>query len=136
MKFIIYSTINSRNKLLKFHKNMINEYLKRLSRYTKTTIVYGNKPVKKISDNSHILLIDNSSTISSENLAENINNLRVSGISEIILIYDINQIKHFDVPYSIFSVSTMNFSEATELCIILEQIYRGYKILNNENYHK
>ncbi len=136
MKIKVYTTINNKNKMQKFHLDMLNEYLKRLSKYAKCEVVFGNKKVSKISKNTKIFLVNNTETESSEALAENINNLTVSGFSEIIFIYDINQVSINEDEISGFSVSTMNFSEETSICVLLEQVYRGYKILNNESYHK
>ncbi len=136
MKIKVYTTINNKNKMQKFHLDMLNEYLKRLSKYSKCEIVFGNKKVSKISKNTKIFLVNNTETGSSEALAENINEITVSGFSEIIFIYDISQVSINDVDISDFSVSTMNFSEETSICVLLEQVYRGYKILNNESYHK
>ncbi len=136
MKFIIYSTQKAENKILPFHLSMIKEYVKRLSKYAKIEIIYGNKKINKLSNNSFVFLIDNSKTFSSEKLAKKINELRVSSISEVIFIYDIKQLENFDISPESFSISTMNFTESTSISVLLEQIYRAYKILNNENYHK
>ncbi len=136
MKIKVYTTINNKNKMQKFHLDMLNEYLKRLSKYAKCEVVFVKKKVSKISKNTKIFLVINTETDSSEALAENINDLTVSGFSEIIFIYDISQVLVNETNISDFSVSTMNFSEETSICVLLEQVYRGYKILNNESYHK
>ncbi len=136
MKIKIYISISNKNKIQDFHKDMIKEYIKRLSKYAKTEIIYGNKKLKKISDNTSIFLINNSKTETSECLAKKVNDLTVSGTSEIIFIYNISQIENLNCSYNTFSVSTMNFTEETNVCVLLEQLYRSYKILNNENYHK
>ncbi len=136
MKIKIYTTINSKNKISKFYLQMLNEYLKRLSKYSKCELIYGNKKVSKITKNTKVFLVTEKQTESSEALAEKINDLRVSGISEIVFIYDVKQIDKLELSLGEFSVSTMNFSEEMNICVLLEQIYRGYKILNNESYHK
>ncbi len=136
MKIKIYISISNKNKIQNFHKDMIAEYIKRLSKYAKTEVIYGNKKLKKISDNTTIFLINNSKTNTSEHLAQKINDLNVSGTSEVIFVYNISQIEDLDIDYNTFSVSTMNFTEETNVCVLLEQLYRSYKILNNENYHK
>ncbi len=136
MKIKVYTTINNKNKIQKFHVDMINEYLKRLSKYSKSEVVFGNKKLSKVSRNAKVFLVNNCETESSEILSENIKQLTVSGISEIIFIYDKEQVVATDCEISEFSVSTMSFSEETSICVLLEQVYRGYKILNNESYHK
>ncbi len=136
MKIKVYTTINNKNKIQKFHLEMLNEYVKRLGKYTKCEVVFGNKKLSKVSKNTKVFLVSNKETESSEALAENINELTVSGISEIVFIYNKEQAKGTDCEIHDFSVSTMNFSEETSICVLLEQIYRGYKILNNESYHK
>ncbi len=136
MKIKIHTRINNKNKIQKFHLEMLNEYLKRLTKYSKCEVVFGNKKVKKVSKNTKVFLVNNVETESSETLAENLNSLTVAGVSEIIFIYDLEQISDVDSEVGSFSVSTMNFSEETSICVLLEQIYRGYKILNNESYHK
>lgn len=136
MKIKIYTTIQNKNKINTFHLDMLNEYVKRLSKYSKTEIIFGNKKVKKFSKNTHIFLVNNQHTESSEHFAEKINSLAVSGVSEIIFLYDKSQLELVDSTFEQFSVSTMDFSLETNMAVLLEQIYRAYKILNNENYHK
>ncbi len=136
MKIKVYSTINNKNKMQKFHLDMLNEYVKRLGKYSKCEVVFGNKKLTKISKNTKVFLVNNQETESSETLAENINNLTVSGVSEMVFIYNKEQVLAEDCEIEGFSVSTMNFSEETSMCVLLEQVYRGYKILGNESYHK
>ncbi len=135
MKIKIYTTIKNKNKSQSFHIDMINEYLKRLSKYAKCEVVFGKK-VKTISKNTKVFLLGAFNTNSSEHLAEQFNTLNVTGYSEIIFLTDISLLEVPDIDYDHFSVSTMNFTELTAVSVLLEQIYRGYKILNNENYHK
>ncbi len=136
MKIKVYTTINNKNKMQKFHLDMLNEYVKRLGKYSKCEVFFGNKKPSKISKNTKVFLVNNTETESSEFLAERINDLTVSGVSEIIFIYNMEQIAEEDCNIEDFSVSTMNFSEETSVCVLLEQVYRGYKILGNESYHK
>ncbi len=136
MKIKVYTTINNKNKIQKFHLQMLEEYVKRLGKYSKCEVIFGNKKVSKVSKNTKVFIVSNIQTESSENLAENINDLTVSGVSEMIFVYNEEQIKGINCELSEFSVSTMNFSEETSLCVLLEQVYRSYKILNNESYHK
>ncbi len=138
MKIKIYTTTKNKNKSHSFHIDMLNEYVKRLSKYAKCEVFFGKK-LKKVSKNTKVFLLDTSKTNCSEYLAEQLNTLTVIGFSEIVFLSDITLL---DTPelnindIEAFSVSTMNFSELTTVSVLLEQIYRGYKILNNENYHK
>ncbi len=135
MKIKIYITTKNKNKAQTFHIDMINEYVKRLSKYSKCEVIFGKK-LKKVSKNTKIFLLNNSKTSNSEHLAEQLNSLTVSGYSEVIFLTDVSLLEADDTEIDIFSVSTMNFTELTAVSVLLEQIYRGYKILNNENYHK
>lgn len=136
MKFKIYSSLKNKNKTLNFNNAIIQEYQKRLSKYAKCDVYYGNKKITKISKNTKIFLINNDETKNSFELSQNLNNLNIFGISEIIFIFDISQLSNLEINYTTFSVSSMSFSNETTIWLILEQIYRAYKILNNENYHK
>ncbi len=135
MKIKIYTTTKNKNKSQTFHIDMINEYVKRLSKYAKCEVVFGKK-LNKVSKNTKVFLLDASKTSNSEYLAEMLNTLTVVGFSEVVFLTDISLLDIADVKYDSFSVSTMNFTELTAVSVLLEQIYRGYKILNNENYHK
>ncbi len=135
MKIKIFTTTKNKNKSKAFHIDMINEYVKRLSKYAKCEVVFGKK-LKKVSKNTKVFLLDVSKTNSSEYLADQLNTLTVNGFSEIIFLTDISLLEVTDIQVDTFSVSTMNFTELTVVSVLLEQIYRGYKILNNENYHK
>ncbi len=135
MKIKIYVTTKNKNKSQTFHIDMLNEYVKRLSKYSKCEIIFGKK-LKKISKNTKVFLLDNVSTHSSEYLAEQINTLTVTGFSEVVFVTDTSLLDSPETIYDTFSVSTMAFTELTLASVLLEQIYRGYKILNNENYHK
>ncbi len=135
MKIKIYTTTKNKNKSLTFHIDMINEYIKRLSKYAKCEVVFGKK-LSKVSKNTKVFLLSASKTNSSEHLAEQLNTLTVTGFSEVVFFTDISLLDVPELEYDSFSVSTMNFTELTAVSVLLEQIYRGYKILNNENYHK
>ncbi len=135
MKIKIFTITKNKNKSQAFHIDMINEYVKRLSKYAKCEVVFGKK-LKKVPKNAKIFLLDTSQTNSSEYLAKQLNTLTVTRFSEIIFLTDLSLLETSDIQVESFSVSSMNFTELTVVSVLLEQIYRGYKILNNENYHK
>lgn len=145
----------------KFHKDEINEYLKRLSRYSKVNIIEveeekikdnsslkeneiiltkeGNNVLKQIKENEYVFLLDlHGKEISSEEFALKMNSLSLDystitfviggslGVSE-----NLRKRSNFKL-----KLSPMTFTHQMTRIIILEQIYRAFKINNNEVYHK
>ena len=117
----------------KYFVSAINEYLKRLSKYTKINIV-------EIADEPSVekaLKIDGKS-ISSLELAKKIDSifLNYSKLTFVIggsygLSTEVKQRSNY-----LLSFSRMTFPHQLFRVILLEQIYRSYKINNNESYHK
>jgi len=126
-------------KIEKFNNEAIKEYAKRLSRYCKLTIVKAtseSEAIKKTPTNSYIIGVSSScDTLSSEQLSETIKTLGINGQSSIsfVLIDNIEQLTHYDM---LISISKMKLSKDLEAVIMLEQIYRSYRIMNNQTYHK
>nr|MBK5235909.1 23S rRNA (pseudouridine(1915)-N(3))-methyltransferase RlmH [Clostridium sp.] len=132
MNFKIYIT---GDKLEKFFVEAIKEYEKRLSRYCKIELLYfKNKEQlsKKLLDKSYkILLSVKGENISSVGLASKISSLGLSGISDIAIIIGT------DLPHDeALALSPMEMDLGLQTTIIFEQIYRSYRIINNEAYHK
>ncbi len=80
-----------------------------------------------------MIQISTSSTlISSEFLASKLNSFAVSGVSNIAII--------FNFPYSsvdeTISITSLKMCDGLLLTIIYEQIYRVFRIINNQAYHK
>lgn len=122
-------------KFEKFYTEAIKEYEKRLSRYCKIQLLHfktEEQLLKKISDKSYKILISlNKKTISSEELADKIKNLGLSGISDVAIIIGAN------LPCNdTLAISPMNMDLGLTTTIIFEQIYRSYRIINNQAYHK
>ena len=77
--------------------------------------------------------------LSSPDLAQKINGISNDGYNELTLIIgganglddDISKKADFKL-----SFSKMTFTHQMIRVILLEQIYRAFKILNNENYHR
>lgn len=134
-------------------KEAIKEYTKRLSKYTKLEIIElkdekdTSNPLKKekekifkhITDKDNIVILDiNGKQLTSEEFSEFINKelLNNSNITFIIgsstgLDNEIKELSNKRI-----SFSKLTFPHQLFRVILLEQIYRSFKILNNESYHK
>lgn len=146
----------------KFFTEAMKEYTKRLSKYCKLNeevipderadenysqaeieqvkIKEGQKILNKIPKNSYIIVLDiNGTQLSSEQLAQKINILGIEGISDITFIIggsnglweEVISIANFKL-----SFSKMTFPHQLFKVILLEQIYRAFKINSGEAYHK
>ena len=139
----------------KFYRDAIAEYSKRLSRYCKLDIieVADEKTPENASDTVEnqirkkeakegayvfALAIDGREFDSVE-LSKKIENLGTSGISQIIFLIggslgmSENLLKRADFK---LSFSKMTFPHQLMRVILLEQVYRSYRIMNGEPYHK
>lgn len=132
----------------------INEYLKRLSKYVKIDIIevpdenYDiSKTLEKerdsilryISDKDYIITLDiEGENISSVEFSKKLNDIFIHN-SDVCFIIGGSYGLHKDIKnisnYSL-SFSKMTFPHQLFRLILLEQIYRAYKIINNESYHK
>lgn len=146
----------------KFYKDAINEYSKRLSKYTKLNIVEledeetvqnaseamenivkdkeGDRIIRKIPSGSYIITLEiEGEKLDSVGLSKKISNLAVSGKSNICFIIggslglsdNVKKLSNYKL-----SFSDMTFPHQLMRVILLEQIYRSYRIINNEPYHK
>lgn len=135
-----------------FYKEAIIEYKKRLSKYTKLEIVEvqdestGNiiekeklNILKHINRKDYIVTLEiEGKNLSSLDLAKKIDSILInnSNITFIIggsygLSSDIKSISNLHL-----SFSKLTFPHQLFRVILLEQIYRCFKIINNESYHK
>ena len=146
----------------KYLKDAIAEYSKRLSRYCRLEIVEtadektpdqasealekqirkkeGERLRKYLREDAYkIALAIDGKMLSSEEFAEKIKHLGVKSTSHIIFIIggsiglDEEILKKADY---LLSFSKMTFPHQLMRVILLEQIYRGYRILSGEPYHK
>ena len=133
----------------KFFQDAIAEYSKRLSRYCKLEIIEvetqikekeGERILSNIKDGSFVVaLAINGNMLDSEELAAKIEKWGVSGISQIVFIIGgslglSNQVLA-RADYKL-SFSKMTFPHQLMRVILLEQIYRSYRIIQGEPYHK
>lgn len=146
----------------KFYTAAIDEYSKRLSRYCKLNIIQvadektienstekemdiikakeGERILKNIPDDAFVITLEiNGKMLDSEELADKINKLGIMGESHIVFVIGGSLGLHQDVSKranSKLSFSKMTFPHQLMRVILLEQIYRSYRIINNEPYHK
>ena len=139
----------------------IDEYLKRLSRYTKVNIIEvkdekipGNasdaeieqikekeaeRILERIPGNSYVIALEvRAKTMTSEGLAKWIKNKQVQGWSNITFIIGGAVGLHPKISEQAnlpLSFSYMTFTHEMIRMILLEQVYRAFKIMNNEPYH-
>ena len=138
----------------KYIKEGIEDYLKRLSKYTKIELIEledeafdkaktlkkeAEKIMKKINPKSYIVTLEiDGKEISSPELSELIEKTTIthSNITFIIggsygLDDEIKRLSNYKL-----SFSKMTFPHQLFRLLFLEQLYRSYKIMNNEEYHK
>jgi 23S rRNA (pseudouridine1915-N3)-methyltransferase len=146
----------------KFFTDAIKEYTKRLSKYCKLSeevisderadesfsqmeieqvkTKEGTKILSKIKTNTYVFILDiNGKQLSSENLAEKINTLGIEGNSDLtFVIGGSNGLSDEVLNRADFklSFSKMTFPHQLFKIILLEQIYRAFKINLGEAYHK
>lgn len=146
----------------KYLVQAIDEYSKRLSRYCKLNIIEladektpdnasekeelmikdkeGEKILSKISDAAYVVALDlQGKMLSSEELASFIADCGVRGNSHLIFIIGgslgLSKGVRARANYKL-CFSKMTFPHQLFRVMLLEQIYRGFRINNNEPYHK
>ena len=138
----------------KYFIDAVNEYKKRLSKYTKLEIIELNDEsldikttIKKESDNIlknihlddyNIALTIEGEELDSVSLSKKINNILINNSNITFIIggsYGISDEIKGLCNYQL-SFSKLTFPHQLFRVILLEQIYRSFKILNNESYHK
>ncbi|HIW83704.1 MAG TPA: 23S rRNA (pseudouridine(1915)-N(3))-methyltransferase RlmH [Candidatus Dorea gallistercoris] len=146
----------------KYLKEAISEYSKRLSRYCRLEIIEvsdektpeqasqtveeqirekeGERLLKQIRDDMYVITLEiQGKMLSSEELAAKMEDLGIQGKSHIAFVIGGSiglgreVVKRSD--YAL-SFSKMTFPHQLMRVILLEQVYRGYRIINGEPYHK
>ena len=129
-------------------KDMIDDYTKRINKYHKLSIIElkdtninneSEEISKYIKSNSYNIVLDiNGTMYDSVSFAKKIDNLFInySNITFIIGGSDgiTDEVK--DKCNEHLSFSKLTFPHGLFRAILLEQIYRSFKINNNETYHK
>ena len=143
----------------KFLKDGIDEFLKRLTPYTSIEIIElqpieikdenliekaldqeAEKILANIKKDSYVITLEIlGKQLSSEDFASKIDEIIKNGISELVFIIGsscgispkVSQRANFKL-----SISKMTFLHQFARLLLVEQIYRAFKILKNETYHK
>lgn len=123
-------------KIQSFYLEAISEYKKRLSRYCKVSLS-EHKTLsnlhKKIPQNAYIINLSVSGeNLSSESLAKKINQYAIQGNSNIAIIINAPDV----LASENWTITKMTMDEGLTTTILFEQIYRAYRIINNQAYHK
>ena len=146
----------------KFFTDAIKEYSKRLSRYCKLEIVEvadektpdgaselvvsqikekeAERMEKYLPDSAYVIaLAIEGKKLASEKLAEKIDSLGISGTSHLVFLIGgsvgMSDRLMIRADY-LLSFSDMTFPHQLMRVILLEQIYRSYRIIHGEPYHK
>lgn len=145
-----------------FYREAIDEYLKRLSRYCKTEILEvpdektpdnasaaeemlikkkeGDRILSKIKEDACVITLEiQGKKMDSPSFGQILEKAAVSGKSHIQFIIGGSLGLHEDVSKRAdfkISFSDMTFPHQLMRVILCEQIYRGYRIINKEPYHK
>ena len=149
-------------KIKDFYKSGVDEYVKRLSGYAKVQIIEvkdesisdkpSNSEITKAKDNEckrvisllkpneYLIGLDlNKKEYTSEEFAMFLNEKLVGNGSNISFViggsYGLSDELKARLNSSI-TLSKMTFPHQLARLVLLEQIYRAFKILNNETYHK
>jgi len=143
----------------KYIKLGVDEFLKRIQPYSALQIieipaetlydeasvqkaleVEADKILKNISENSYAITLEvEGKKLSSEEFAEKINEISLSGQNQLVFVIGSAEGLHQKVKARsdfALSLSPMTFVHQMARLILAEQIYRAFKIIKNEPYHK
>ncbi len=150
IKLITVGTIKE-----KYLKEAIEEYKKRLNKYTnlelievkdeglveesKAILLEAEKIKKHLNSKDYIITMEiEGKQLSSTEFAEKLNQIQIENSNIVFIIggsYGLSdEIKQMSKLH--LSFSKMTFPHQLFRVLLLEQIYRSFKILNNESYHK
>lgn len=146
----------------KYLKEGIGEFTKRLSAYAKTVIIEvadekcpenlspadmeivkkreGERILAKVPDSAYVITLEiDGKQLTSEELSGKIDSIMLQGNSHICFIIggslglsdEVKKRSHFKL-----SFSKMTFPHQMMKLILLEQVYRAFRISRNEPYHK
>ncbi len=129
--------------------NMISDYKKRVNKYHKLEIIElleqaslekeANSILNKVSEKSEIILCDlNGKEITSEHLSNMINEIFIYKSEIVFIIGSSNGVADIikNKANKCISFGKVTYPHGLFRGLLLEQIYRSFKIMNNESYHK
>ena len=145
----------------KFYRDAIKEYEKRLGAYIKLNTIEindekvkvendseialamekeGNNILSKIKDTQYVITLEIlGKSISREQFASKIDNLMLTGKRDIVLViggsYGLSDSVKKRSDYAL-SFSKMTFPHQMMRVVLLEQVYRAYRIITGASYHK
>lgn len=126
----------------------VNDYLKRISKYHKIDLIElpdsnikdeGSEILKHLSNKDFIIsLAIQGIELSSTEFAQKIDKIFISNPNITFIIGGSNGIRQdiLDKSNLLLSFSKLTYPHGLFRLILLEQIYRSFKIINNESYHK
>lgn len=146
----------------KFYREAIMEYTKRLSKYCKLVITEvsdektpdhtsitevgkikekeGQRIFKHVKEDAFLIALEiQGKKFDSVGFAEKIEQLGIQGKSNLVFVIGGSLGLHESVlkrADELLSFSEMTFPHQLMRVILLEQLYRGYRIINHEPYHK
>ena len=132
----------------KYLTDGVNDYLTRLRKYHKIDLVEladsnidneGTEILKHLSNKDYVISLAIKGTeLSSPELADKIDKTFISNPNITFIIGGSNGIRQdiLDKSNLLLSFSKLTYPHGLFRLILLEQIYRSFKILNNESYHK
>jgi len=146
----------------KYFVGAINEYAKRLTKYCKLNVIEvadekapenlsdadmlivkkkeGERILSKVRDSDYVIaLAIEGKQVTSEGLADKLSSLALTGKSDVTFIIggslglsnEVMKRSNYQL-----SFSKMTFPHQLMKVVLLEQIYRSFRILRNEPYHK
>ena len=143
----------------RFLKDGIDEFMKRLTSYASIEIVEllpieikddalidrvldqeAEKILSYIKPDSYLITLEiQGKQLSSEDFAKKISEITVSGINELVFVigssYGLGKAVSARANFKL-SISKMTFLHQFARLLLIEQIYRAFKILKKETYHK
>lgn len=133
MHYVIYLAAK---KVSNYYLKIIQEYEKRLTRYCRLKLIQVKKPEQLSGNLSNkqykVVIAHHGQLISSEELADKINSWAMSNKSPIAIIIGTGNVTGDEI----LAISPMEMEPGLVAAIVSEQIYRAYRIINNEPYHK
>ena len=133
----------------KYLEELINDYQKRINKYHKLEIIElkdlndlekeAQAILKNISDKDYVISLDIKGKIISSTQFVQVIDQTFNNYSNITFIIGSSEglsQKVKEQSHLLLSFSAMTFPHGLFRGILLEQIYRCFKILNNEKYHK